>query len=128
MNRYVLLIFVFTGTIAVSYLTETRTGFSTIGIDSQPVRTHWRRTAGGWESVDTWRTTPRSSWSIAGIHPITIAAFQLLASIGALVAFERGSNESRDRWESSRRESRTRLGISNSESGIQTSLVQRRAS
>ena len=47
---------------------------------------YWRLTADGWEWM---RPTPPSPRPLM-LHPLTVAAFQCLASIGALMLADRG--------------------------------------
>jgi hypothetical protein len=50
-------------------------------LDSDP----WRRTQHGWESSESW-PEPANNHA-ARIHPAIVASFQLLASLGGLLAF-----------------------------------------
>jgi hypothetical protein len=57
-----------------------------------PVGSKWRRTAGGWQRVEqvlpqTERATPTT------LHPATVAAFQLLASVLALSMLPAGTSK-----------------------------------
>lgn len=58
----------------------------------------WRRTTRGWERNSAWlsqeskQPTGFVSQTAAHIHPTVIAALQLLASIAALVAFDRSED------------------------------------
>ena len=51
----------------------------------------WRHTAIGWESARRWSQSP-APWP--PLSPVVVAAFQLLASILALLMFERHRAES----------------------------------
>lgn len=49
----------------------------------------WRRTNDGWERSTTWNESPRASTlpAASNLHPGLLASFQVLASIGSLLAF-----------------------------------------
>jgi hypothetical protein len=50
----------------------------------------WRRTAIGWEHERAWQhTDPFAASPITHLHPAIIATLQLLATLGALVWFEK---------------------------------------
>ena len=47
----------------------------------------WRRTVNGWELRTSWRSTDTLTPEAAFLHPGLVASFQLLSSLGGLLAF-----------------------------------------
>ncbi len=59
------------------------------------VKDEWRRTAAGWESVDTWRHSrlaPPGQSAASRIHPLVVAALQVLVSLFALLWADRNQS------------------------------------
>ena len=51
----------------------------------------WRRTPRGWEQKSEWENGIKIARPVASrIHPVLVASFQALASIGGLLAFPHG--------------------------------------
>ena len=53
----------------------------------QEIATEWRRTNHGWERYSDWFSQDPPLPTATRIHPILVAALQMLISLGALVAF-----------------------------------------
>lgn len=51
----------------------------------------WRRTADGWEDSSSWPTRDDRDSSFSRLHPALVASFQMLVSLGSLLAFERNT-------------------------------------
>lgn len=49
-------------------------------------KTGWRRTVDGWEDCATWNLSSPGKPNAASIHPMIIAGFELLATLGGLLA------------------------------------------
>ncbi len=55
----------------------------------------WRRTVNGWERSSTWKTQPTATAppALTNVHPGLIAGFQVLVSIGSLLAFSNATSD-----------------------------------
>ena len=68
---------------------------------------NWRRTAQGWERIETWRA-PQQTFGVSAVtsanaprwdtHPAALAFIELAAVIAAMIAFPRPNQSAQWRW------------------------------
>ena len=58
-------------------------------IPTAEIADDWRRTANGWERSSTWKDSQHANElpPASNLHPGLLASFQILASVGSLLAF-----------------------------------------
>lgn len=60
--------------------------------DGLPSEDPWRRTSTGWERIDHWH---RKDWNPPPLHPMVVAALQIMVSLLGFLALERDQNVAR---------------------------------
>jgi hypothetical protein len=89
-----LLLLIFWGTVSASHLMDgpspanSRAQRRQDQDNPQSTGSTWRRTAHGWERKESWTTSLPSSHT-RRLHPLTVAALELLVSLAALLALQR---------------------------------------